>query len=70
MCEGDSGFVQVCGGYWVLYKCVEDIGFLQMSGGDWVLYKYVGGEDQVLYQCVEDSKLCTSVWRILSYVPV
>lgn len=50
--------------------CVEDIGFLQMSVGDWVLYKYVGGEDQVLYQCVEDSKLCTSVWRILSYVPV
>lgn len=49
---------------------MEDIGFLQMSGGDWVLYKYVGGEDQVLYQCVEDSKLCTSVWRILSYVPV
>lgn len=49
---------------------MEDIGFLQMSGGDWVLYKYVGGEDQVLYQCVEDTKLCTSVRRRISFSPV
>lgn len=47
MCEGDSGLVQVCGGYWVLYKCADEIRFctsvwrilgsVPVCGGYWVL---------------------------------